>query len=125
MTNNTETNQNETSWADGLFEPLSLADLANEPNPAYLDPDFDDAFSDLEAPLQVDGYDDWIVSDDKDLARSVAANPSTIRTLLHELARLGQPHHPDLLRDQVASAVSEHGLAPIWLTWLDAHIAAA
>lgn len=86
------------------------------------DPDFDDAFADLDEPIQIESIDDWIASNSADLARSVAADPTVLRTLLSELRHLA-PHLPGMLRQQVADAVAHHGLAAHWLDYVDAHVA--
>lgn len=113
--------ENAENWADGLFESLEIdseiSDLSHH------DPDFDDCFADLDEPIQIETAADWITSNSADLARSVEADPTVLRTLLSELRHLA-PHLPGMLRQQVVDAVAHHGLAAHWLDYVDAHVAA-
>jgi hypothetical protein len=121
----TKTSQNEKieimgDWTAGLFESLEdeiggkISDLSE------IDPDLDGLFDDLDEPTQIDTADDWIVSNPEDLARAEAARPGTIRMLL---ASLTESHQHAALAQQVAEAVREHGLAPHWLDYTNAHVA--
>jgi hypothetical protein len=119
MTNETKQAEieNAESW---IFEPLETDSEIS--SMGHYDPDFDDCFADLDEPLQVETASDWIVSESSDLAQSVAADPTVLRTLLSELSHLA-PHLPGMLRQQVADAVAHHGLAAHWLDYVDAHVA--
>lgn len=123
MTNETKQTEieNAESWADGLFEPLEIGSEIS--SLGHYDPDFDNCFAELGEPLQIETAADWIVSESSDLARSVANDPTVLRTLLSELSHLA-PHLPGMLRQQVADAVAHHGLAAHWLDYVDAHVAA-
>lgn len=113
--------ENAENWADGIFESLEIdSEISSMGN---YDPDFDDAFADLDEPIQIESADDWIVCNSKDLAWSVANDPTVLRTLLCEFRHLA-PHLPGMLRQQVADAVAHHGLAAHWLDYVDAHVAA-
>lgn len=109
--------ENAENW---IFEPLEIGNEIS--SLSHYDPDFDDAFADLDEPLQIDTAADWITSESGDLARSVTADPTVLRTLLSELRHLA-PHLPGMLRQQVADAVAHHGLAAHWLDYVDAHVA--
>lgn len=119
MTNETKQTEIE-NWTDGIFESLETGSEIS--SLSRRDPDFDDALADLDEPIQIESIDDWIASNSADLARSVAADPTVLRTLLSELRHLA-PHLPGMLRQQVADAVAHHGLAAHWLDYVDAHVA--